>query len=213
MTAPEAKSLFAQGLIDPVKSLFAANQPGHEFEDRTPLSVLVARAEMLETGTCVVYSSPSPRASFRSHPHRTSVMTTPVPVEPIVAVADVLPAVLAVTMGNRRVSSDTWTCFVCYKPGHGWLECPWLAHVSETEKEDALLRRRQYLERFKTQTPTRPTSSVFRNRSLECRPGSTRYRPIGRGERHPAYFTHDGTPPSHRDTMPQSPENGRASPQ
>ena len=34
MAAPEVKSLFSQGLLDPVKSLFAANQPGHEFEDR-----------------------------------------------------------------------------------------------------------------------------------------------------------------------------------
>jgi hypothetical protein len=140
-------------------------------------------------------------------------MTTPVSVEPIVAVADVPPAVLAVTMSNKRVSSDTWTCFVCYTQGNGWLECPWLAHVSETEKEDALLRRRQYLERFKTPTPTRTTSPLSRNRSLESRPGSPRYQPIGRGERHPAYLTHGGTPPSHRDTMPQSPENGRASPQ
>jgi hypothetical protein len=69
-----------------------------------------------------------------------------------VTVADIPPEMLAVTMGKKRVSSDNWTCFVCYQQGHGRLECPWLAHVSETEKEDALLRRRKYLERFKTQT-------------------------------------------------------------
>jgi hypothetical protein len=213
MAAPEVKSLFAQGLLDPVKSLFAANQPGHEFEDRTPLSVLVSRAELLETGTRVVPSFPSPRSSIRSHPHRTSVLATPVPVEPPVTVADIPPAVLAVTMGNRRVSSDNWTCFVCYQQGHGWLECPWLAHVSETEKEDALLRRRQYLERFKTPTPTRPTSPFSHNRSFASRPGSPMHHSIGRGERHPASLTHGGTPSLHRDAMQQSPENGRASPQ
>jgi hypothetical protein len=167
---------------------------------------------LLETGTRVVPSFPSPLSSIRSHPHRTSVLATPVPVEPLVTVADVPPAVLAVTMGHRQVSSDSWTCFVCYQQGHGWLECPWLAHVSETEKEDALLRRRQYLERFKTPTPTRPTSPFSRNRSFTSRPGSPMHQSISRGERHHASLTHGGTPPSHRDAMPQSPENGRASP-
>jgi hypothetical protein len=33
MAAPEVKSLFSQGLLDPVKYLFAAHQPMHEFED------------------------------------------------------------------------------------------------------------------------------------------------------------------------------------
>jgi hypothetical protein len=47
----EVKSLFTQGLRDPVKSLFAANQPSVEFEEVTPLSVLIGRAEFLETGT------------------------------------------------------------------------------------------------------------------------------------------------------------------
>ena len=87
MAAPEVKSLFSQGLLDPVKSLFAANQPGHEFEDRTPLSVLVARAEFQETGTRVVTPLPSPRSSIRYHPHKTCVLATPVPVEPLVTVA------------------------------------------------------------------------------------------------------------------------------
>ena len=212
MAAPEVKSLFSQGLLDPVKSLFAANQPGHEFEDRTPLSVLVARAELIETGTRVVPSLPSPRSSIRSHPHRTSILATTVPVEPLLTVADSHPAVLAVTMGNRRVSSDNWTCFVCYQQGHVWLECPWLAHVPETEKEDALLRRRQYMERFKTPNPTRPTSPFVCNRSFTSRHGSPMHQSISRGERHPASLTHGGTPPSHQDAMPQSPENGRASP-
>jgi hypothetical protein len=45
MTQAEVKSLFAQGLQDPVKSLFAANQPSTELDDSTPFSVLVGRAE------------------------------------------------------------------------------------------------------------------------------------------------------------------------
>jgi hypothetical protein len=207
MAAPEVKSLFSQGLLDPVKSLFAAHQPVHEFEDRTPLSVLVARAELLETGTRVVTPSPSPRSSFRSTPHRTSVLATPAPVEPQMEEADIHPAVLAVTVGNRRVSPENWTCFVCYKQGHGWLECPWLSQVAETEKEDALLRRRKYLERFKTPTQTRPTSPFTRNRSFGSRPGSPMHQTPGRGERHPASLSHDSTSRSHRDAMPPSSEN------
>jgi hypothetical protein len=47
MKQEEVKSLFAQGLQDPVKSLFAANQPSTELDDSTSLSVLVGRAEFL----------------------------------------------------------------------------------------------------------------------------------------------------------------------
>jgi hypothetical protein len=49
MSTSEIK--FAQGLLDPVRYLFAANQPSNELEDYTPVSVLVGRAERLETGT------------------------------------------------------------------------------------------------------------------------------------------------------------------
>jgi hypothetical protein len=51
MSTSEIKSLFSQGLLDPVRSLFAANRPGNKLEKYTPLSVLVDRAEFLETGT------------------------------------------------------------------------------------------------------------------------------------------------------------------
>jgi hypothetical protein len=47
----EVKSLFTQGMRNPVRSLFAANQLSLEFEDSAPLSVLIARAELLEAGT------------------------------------------------------------------------------------------------------------------------------------------------------------------
>jgi hypothetical protein len=59
MTQEEVKSLFSQGLQDPVKSFFAANQPSTELDDSKPLSVLVGRAELLETGTRVASPSPS----------------------------------------------------------------------------------------------------------------------------------------------------------
>jgi hypothetical protein len=58
----EIKSLFAQGLRDHVKSLFAANQPAVEFESATPLIVLIMRAELLESGSRPanpLYQSPS----------------------------------------------------------------------------------------------------------------------------------------------------------
>jgi hypothetical protein len=47
----KVKSLFTQGLRDSVKLLFAANQPIVEFEEVTPLIVLIGRADLLETGT------------------------------------------------------------------------------------------------------------------------------------------------------------------
>ena len=51
LSTPEVKSMFTQGLRDPVRSLFSAHQTEKEFEDTTPLSVLFACAELLETGT------------------------------------------------------------------------------------------------------------------------------------------------------------------
>jgi hypothetical protein len=53
----ETKSLFSQGLNEPVRSLFVAHQPPHEVEDSTPLSLLVSRAELLETGTSQRFTS------------------------------------------------------------------------------------------------------------------------------------------------------------
>jgi hypothetical protein len=152
----EVKSLFAQGLTNPVRSLFAANQPTHELEEFTPLSVLVGRAELLEMGTRL--SSPAqPRFGSRTSPPRTkflaaSVESEPRPTEP--------PGhVLALSTRNSNISSDQWTCFVCYKRGHGWLECSWLSQVSETDKEDAILRRRSFMERFRSRSPRSSRSS------------------------------------------------------
>jgi hypothetical protein len=62
----ETKSLFSQRLNEPVRSLFVAHQPPHVLDDSTPLSVLVSRAELLETRTSQRFTSS--RAVTRSNP-------------------------------------------------------------------------------------------------------------------------------------------------
>jgi hypothetical protein len=47
----ELKSLFSQGLCDPVRSNFAAGQAPLELADHTPLTTLICRAELLERGS------------------------------------------------------------------------------------------------------------------------------------------------------------------
>jgi hypothetical protein len=43
------------------------------------------------------------------------------------------------------------TCFVCYKTGHPWLECPYILHLSAEEKDGCAYRRRLYYEKRKSQ--------------------------------------------------------------
>ena len=163
MSTSEVKSLFSQGLLDPVRSLFAANLPIHELEEYTPVSVLVARAELLETGTRLSYPSPTIFGS-RSQPSRPFICVEPVETE--VPYFGSHAEILALTAANSKVSSEKWTCFVCYKKGHGWLECPWLTEIPLSEKEDALLRRRTYMDRFCPAFPvgSRPSSPSPRPR-------------------------------------------------
>jgi hypothetical protein len=66
----ELKSLFTHGLREPLKALFATNQPPSELEDSVPLSVLVSRAEQLETAVsfsllCPIVQ-PHPRYATRA---------------------------------------------------------------------------------------------------------------------------------------------------
>jgi hypothetical protein len=162
MSSSEVKSLFAQGLLDPIRSLFAANQASNELEEYTPSSVLVNRAELLETGSRL--SSPVPaRFGARSRPQRPTILVTPAEQEG--TYPDHYTEVLALTAANSKVSSEKWRCFVCYKRGHGWLECPWLSQVPESDKEDALLRRRTFNERFHS-----PSSSGSQPASPSLRP-------------------------------------------
>ena len=212
MTQAEVKSLFAQGLLDPVRSLFAANQPITEFDDGTPLSILVARAELLESGTRIV-SSPSLPRSARPQIQRSPILSVPIDSDYSAALPDPPAEVLALAAGNPKVSSENWTCFVCYKQGHGWLECPWLSQVPEVDKEDALLRRRKYLERYRfSPTTGRPTSPGPRYAgSRPSSPMRQTYESSGK-----LYDSHGPTAlrstfPNSLDKRPQS-ENGQASP-
>jgi hypothetical protein len=76
MSSSEVKSLFAQGLLDPVRSLFAANQPNNELEEYTPLSVLVNRAELLETEKRLILPVPT-RFGSRLQSHSPNILVTP----------------------------------------------------------------------------------------------------------------------------------------
>jgi hypothetical protein len=152
LSSAEVKSLFGQGIKDPVRSLFAANQPSRELEDSTPLSVLVARAELLETGTRNLPQS-SPRTYPRTTQHQSSILLLPHEVESGERPSGETAEILALESSRTTMSSASWTCFVCYKKGHGWLDCPLLAHVSTDEKEAILLRRRAYLEQVRPRSP------------------------------------------------------------
>jgi hypothetical protein len=134
----EVKALFSQGLADPIRSLFAAHQPVHELEDTTPLSVLVARAELLETGTAS--RSTSTRAITRSN---LPALATPEIQEDTtnLGVEEEDAAVLA--FGSSS-GPQSMTCFVCYQQGHWWIDCPLLSHLSAEEKEEIAVRRRTY---------------------------------------------------------------------
>lgn len=134
----ETKSLFSQGLNEPVRSLFVAHQPFHELEDTTPLSVLVSRAELLETGT----SQRPALSKYMSRPNtRLQTLITPEADHPVeVEDAEEIQAVVFQT----HSSSKGLVCFVCYLTGHWWLDCPCLAHIPPEQKEEIAVRRRQY---------------------------------------------------------------------
>jgi hypothetical protein len=90
---------------------------------------------------------------------------------------------LAFEAKETRAPSSHWVCFVCYTRGHGWLACPLLDHVPVSEKEEIVLRRRQYLDKIRPR-PSSPRPSALRR------------------------FDGDSTRP----TPPASPKNGPASP-
>jgi hypothetical protein len=154
LSTAEVKSLFAQGLRDPVRSLFAANQPLSELDDIVPLSVLIGRAELLETGTRAFASTPS-RYTVRP----TGVLALPgiYPESDQMVLSEDESLLLALEPGNSK-AADSWVCYVCYRRGHGWMECPLLKDVSPSEKEEIVVRRKQYLEQRRNHIPARPTS-------------------------------------------------------
>jgi hypothetical protein len=135
----ETKSLFSQGLNEPVRSLFVAHQPPHELEDSTPLSVLVSRAELLETGTSQRFTSS--RAVTRSNPRLPMLIAESTDEDP--SATNETDEIQAMVL-QANSSSKSLVCFVCYLVGHWWLNCPCLAHLPADHKEDIAVRRRQY---------------------------------------------------------------------
>jgi hypothetical protein len=166
LSAPEVKSMFTQGIRDPVRSLFAASQPAVEFEDTCPLSVLIGRAELLEAGSRPSVAVRSPPCFSPSSPLSKVLVIHKTEFE---EQEDGSAELLALEVQNRTVPSARWTCFVCYNVGHDWLECPLLKHVPVAEKEDILIRRRKYLELVRTPRPTSPRRNPSRPTSVLSR--------------------------------------------
>jgi hypothetical protein len=109
----EVKALFSQGLDEPIRSLFAAHQPAHELNDSTPLSFLVALAELLETGT--THGSVSKKPFTRT--------SRPVLASPEVYVDEESNNVeeeyqLLAFNAASGSGSKSMVCFVCYLIGH-----------------------------------------------------------------------------------------------
>jgi hypothetical protein len=154
LDATEVKSLFAQGLQEPIRSLFAAHQPSAELEDTSPLSVLIGRATLLENGTRRVQTTP--RMPIRSYGVRNNVFATPADTQSPVHCDDGdSESVLSLALRSMNHSSEKWTCYVCFRQGHGWIDCSWLKGVSTEEKEEALLRRRAHFDRSRSKSPAR----------------------------------------------------------
>ena len=139
----ELKSLFSQGLKESVRSLFLAHQPLHELDDTTPLSVLVSRAELLETGTSQGHVSQ--RVPQRPNP-RLPTLITPDPSLELYPDSSEPFDVDETQAMALQVNSDSKgpVCFVCYLTGHWWLECHCLSHIPAEQKEEIAVRRRQY---------------------------------------------------------------------
>jgi hypothetical protein len=135
----ELKALFAAGIMEPVRSLFRANQFPHELQDSVPFSVLLQRAVQLETGTQAMFppqqSRKSSSSSYRVHDSSSALR---------IEVSDIAEE-LDVDSGCLIASSRSeFTCFFCYLPGHVWDECPSLRHLSAKEKSDIAQRRKSH---------------------------------------------------------------------
>jgi hypothetical protein len=189
LSSAEIKALFAQGLNDPVRSLFVANQPSHELDDASPVSILVARAELLETGTRSA-PLPSSRAPVRPSVSRQPVLAVSEQSQEAPPATEDAFELLALEARSGPAHNSQWICFVCFKQGHGWLECPLLQHVPMAEKEEIVLRRRQYLDRRRPRSPAARIDSTW-PRSLMTRGQS----PDDRREAHPPSPKNDQAPP------------------
>jgi hypothetical protein len=188
LDATEVKSLFAQGLKKPKRSLFAAHQPSAELEDTSPLSDLIGRATILENGTRSVQTTP--RMPFRYYDVRNPVFSAPADTQiPLHCDDGDSESVLLLALRSMNHSSEKWTCYVCFRQGHGWIDCSWLKGVSTEKKEEALLRRRAHFDRSRSKSPARDFSAT----------GST-------------WTTTPRNTTDSRDTPPPSPKNVLTSP-
>lgn len=142
---PEVKSLFSQGLRDPVSAHFAATQPAAELLDTVPLSVLVGRAELLERGTMSLAQRPvtvgtraqDSRLALALPSHSSDAETLDEELE-----------ILALDSGFQRDHTQRGlTCYFCFHSGHAWIDCTYLRHLSAGEKEGIAYRRRAYFEK------------------------------------------------------------------
>jgi hypothetical protein len=143
---PELKALFGQGLRDPVGAHFSATQPAFELAESAPLSVLIWRAEILERG---IDASTSGRARSPANPFRLALTLPSISED---GDQDEEISVLALDPAFTRDRNNRGlTCFVCFRVGHQWLDCPYLQHLSGEEKESCAYRRRSYYEKRKVQ--------------------------------------------------------------
>ncbi len=118
----ELKSLFAQGLNEPTHSLFASYQTPEEMEPHVPLSVLIQRAEQLETG---MSSRTTTRAS-RTLPSRTITKGSKAK-DIVLADIEGNPSDAIKEAGEfdrelelMAISDDKpRNCYVCYRPTNG----------------------------------------------------------------------------------------------
>lgn len=177
ITLSELKALFGQGISDPVRSLFAANQPMPELTDTVPLSVLIGRAELLEKGTNsfnrhLSSTSSGPR---RSYPTVLAVTET----EAEVKLFDREIDIMALEPYQRNSKYRGITCYVCFRTGHGWLDCPCLNHLSSAEKEDMAFRRRSFFDKRKSDE----SKSAWTNPGWDTAAGMV--KPFGSGYKSP----------------------------
>ena len=150
--------MFSQGIQDPVRSNFVAGQTAAELSDNVPLTVLIGRAELLERGSnaTVGDARTSPMLHRRISRPVLSVPTTDNDENPF----DDEMAVLAIKDTYRRDPNQRGlTCYVCFRTGHAWIDCPCLKHMSSQEREDMAYRRRSFFEK-----KNHPVNSTSRDR-------------------------------------------------
>jgi hypothetical protein len=118
------------------------------------------RAELLESGSRPansLYKSPSMSklGPFR----RSSALVLP-SVEVERGEEDIEEVtLLALDSRNKLERSREWTCFICFKIGYGWLDCPIIQTVPQSQKEEIVIRWRKYFDTLKNRQARSPFRS------------------------------------------------------